>query len=293
MSRLPVTLACFAALFAVAPVARAAKPDLPKPAMKALQSADAILGKSTDADRVKACGDAMPFLDIVVAKAPKYAYGMGLAGECAYLLQDYERAATLLEKYIGLVPKKARQKEVAAKVETAELRLIKVRQILAERAELAKAPPPPEPPKVVFVEMAPPPPPEPPAPPPPPPPPTREFALRAGMSASTGMLGLGGEFRYGPVAVGIGSGGYPLGASARGLYAIGPGAAYVEAHGVWVASSPFVRRAPTGWGFGGTLGYDWRPLSVLSVKAGAGAAYLPGRGAGLVLELAVGPVLAF
>jgi hypothetical protein len=290
-TRLTASLAPLLVLLS-APAARAAKPDLPKPAMKALQSADAILGKSTDADRVKACSDAMPFLDIVVAKAPKYAYGMGLAGECAYLLEAYEKAATLLESYVALVPKKARQKDVADKVEKAELRLLKARQVLAERAEKAKAPPPPEPPKVVFVEL-PPPPPEPPAPPPPPPAPHREIAVRAGMAPSTGMLGVGGELRYGPVALGVGTGGYPLGASARGLYDLGPGSAYVEAHGVWVSSSPLVRRADTGWGFGATLGYDWRPLTLLSVKAGAGAAYLPGRGAGLVLELAVGPVLAF
>ena len=278
--------------------ARAGKPELSPTALKAMQSAESLLGDSKDEERIKACGAALPFLEIVVQKAPSFAYGVGVAAECFYLTERYDRAVPLLEAYLRLVPPEVKYAE---KVEKAQLRLAKARTLLAER----NAPPsiPAADPNPAPAPKPPEPPPAPPAPVPlvaPPPEPvrpplgqTRDVAVLAGLGPAVGGLGVGVELRFGSFALAVGSGGYPVGAAARYLIPLGPGALYVEAHAVFAGSSPFVRRENGGIGTGLALGYDWRPVRQWSVRAAAEAGWLSGYGAGLVYEASTGPVVSF
>jgi hypothetical protein len=288
---------------------------LPGPAAKALESATALLAKATGGDaRLLACMDALPFLNIVLEQVPDHPVAVPLGGECRYLTEDYAGAVPLLERTL-IQFKKARQKDKASaeKAETAELRLLKAKTTLAERkaaAEKAEA-------ERLAAEQAaktaaeeaqkaaqdeakrveaerleaerkaseaaelerrri-----------------TKEVALRGGFAPEAGVLGVSAEFRFGRVGLAVGSGGYPVGAALRYLHPVGPGFVYVAAHGIVVGPSLVVDRFTTGFGFGGTAGYDWRPVSFLSVKLGAGAGIATGRSLGLVVDASVGPVLSF
>ncbi len=310
------TALLLAASFAAWPMASSAAPKLPPAAVKALDSATAILSKATGDDaRVAACLDALPFLSIVLEQAPDNMSAVAMAGECRYLTDDYATAIPLLERYVGSISKKARQKDkaTAERAETAELRLGKAKGIVAEREAAAKlaeeerlaaekaareaaeaagkaaseAAAKAETERLEAERIAaeaaeaerrri-----------------TKDVALRGGLAPEAGVLGAAVEFRFGRVALGLGTGGYPVGVALRYMHPAGPGFLYAAAHGVLVGPSPFVDRFVTGYGVGGTVGYDWRPIRFLSLRLGAGAGIATGRSLGVVVDASVGPVIPF
>src|SRR5688572_6442384 len=100
MTRPRPARATLLAAVVLASVAARAAPRLPAVADEALTSAENLLGKTTGDERVIACVDALPFLEIVIKHAPDYAYAIHLHGECLYLTDQWEPASRALQKYL-------------------------------------------------------------------------------------------------------------------------------------------------------------------------------------------------
>lgn len=297
---------CAAAVLLVAVRADAA-PKLPVVAEEALTSAERLLKDKTGDDRILACLDAQPFLEIVNKNAPNYAYAVHLRGECLFLTEAWKDALPALEKYVSLVPVEARKGPVAEKVLKAEERIRICRDRLGQKTTAPAAPPSteakpaqpapaqPEAPKAAPVANdIPLPPPEPVEPPPPPTPLAKQIAVRGGYSPHVGVLGVGAELKLGLVGIALGTGGYPVGGGLSFGRTAGRAGLYVDLHAVWTGSSLLVERARSGLSAGATVGYDLRPLDFLSIKVGLGAAYVFNESrAVLVADLAAGPVFSF
>ncbi len=171
MIRMAVSRVVFGVLLLASLDARAAR-QLPQVADDALTSAEQLLANKTGDERSFACIDALPFLKIVYATVPEYAYSTGLYAECLYLSEDWTRAEKMLEKYLSLVPLAVRHGAVEEKVETAEERLRVCRTKLGHPlgdslppAPVTRAPPPSTPTMALAPEakaIAPEPPPSPP-----------------------------------------------------------------------------------------------------------------------------------
>lgn len=302
MCRLP---SCALVIAAVLVAARAeAAPKLPVVADEALTSAERLLKGKTGDDRVLACLDAQPFLDIVERNAPTYAYAVHLRGECLFLTESWKDAQAALEKYVSLVPVEARKGPVAEKVAKAEERIRTCQERLGQKtsapAEPAQPAPPaeetpaPTPAPAPFAEELPVTPPEPAAPPEPKEPLAKQVAVRAGYSPHVGVLGVGAELKLGLVGIALGTGGYPVAGGLSFGRTAGQSGLYVDVHAVWTGSSLFVERARSGLSLGATVGYDLRPLPWLSIKAGLGGAYLLAeKRVAIVADLAAGPVFSF
>jgi hypothetical protein len=132
----------------------------------------------------------------------------------------------------------------------------------------------------------------------------KRFALRAGFGAMNGVVGIGGEAALvsntelpllgeRSIRVGLGSGTHAL---SGGLSVAAPDMAsglYIDVHLAWVRPGVFGGEMARGVGFGTSAGYDFRPISWLSVKTGLGLAWSSanaGKVRPLVLDLALGPV---
>lgn len=127
------------------------------------------------------------------------------------------------------------------------------------------------------------------------------FAVRAGLGALTGVLGVGVEYRLFDLVL---PGGWTRGfkvAAGTGTHLITSGISlgptttsgvYMDLHFVWSRVGLFGQALAPGYGFGATLGYDWRPVRGLSIKAGAGVAHNSANAVPrpLMFDLAVGPV---
>ncbi len=119
-----------------------------------------------------------------------------------------------------------------------------------------------------------------------------EIAVRAGLSGHAAVLGLAAEVRATPwlgVAVGTGThvlgGGFSIGGPAwRGVY--------LDGQMVLLRANPLTGYSGgEGLCFGATVGWELRPMSWLSVKAGGGYAWNTAKGGGgLLLDLMAGPV---
>lgn len=106
------------------------------------------------------------------------------------------------------------------------------------------------------------------------------LAFRVGSGGQTGILGAGLELRWSFIGLHVGFGGYLTG----GLTFGGPsnrGGFYVDLHGAYGNPRKLyggLESAASEKGFGGTLGWDFRPVPWLSLKLGAGAAYSTANG---------------
>jgi len=105
------------------------------------------------------------------------------------------------------------------------------------------------------------------------PPRPRHFAVRAGLGTQTGILGVGFEYRPGPVAIAVGTGAYALSGGLSLAAGDGSGGWYGDLHGTWSRHGLVTKFSGSGWGAGVSAGYDFRPLPWLSFKTGLGAAY--------------------
>lgn len=115
--------------------------------------------------------------------------------------------------------------------------------------------------------------------------PARRFALRAGLSGHTGVLGVGLEVRAGPVGFALGTGTHLLSGGLSFGASDGSGGFYVDLHMTWVKAGLIVDLLAPGFGLGATAGYDFRPVDWWSIKVGGGLGWSSATSGTRVFEI--------